>query len=116
IRYVHNRDKRNATENAAATFTKECVNFVELKEGVIQVKFGAIEDRTRILNLSPWLFDQCLFAMLPYVKDQDLDTYAFNISPFWLRIFNIPLVYMDRQVAIDVGKAIGKLLQKEQER
>ncbi|MBA0653984.1 hypothetical protein Goklo_021073, partial [Gossypium klotzschianum] len=34
-------------------FTKEDVNFVELKEGVILVKFGAIEDRTRILNLSP---------------------------------------------------------------
>ncbi|MBA0654147.1 hypothetical protein Goklo_021217, partial [Gossypium klotzschianum] len=82
-------------------FTKEDVNFVELKEGVILVKFGIKEDRTRILNLPPWLFDQCLFAMLPYVKDQDLDTYALNISPFWLRIFNIPLEYMDKQVDND---------------
>ncbi|MBA0687206.1 hypothetical protein Goari_014760 [Gossypium aridum] len=73
-------------------------------------KFGIIEDRTRILKLPPWLFDQCLFAMLPYVKDQDLDTYALNISPFWLRIFNIPLEYMDKQVAIDVGKAIGEFV------
>ncbi|MBA0770683.1 hypothetical protein Gotri_019286 [Gossypium trilobum] len=91
-------------------FTKEDVNFVELKEGVILVKFGVIEDRMRILNLPPWLFDQCLFAMLPYVKDQDLDTYALNISPFWLRIFNIPLEYMDKQVGIDVGKAIGEVV------
>ncbi|MBA0880459.1 hypothetical protein Goshw_009868 [Gossypium schwendimanii] len=91
-------------------FTKEDVNFVELKEGVILVKFGVIEDRKRILNLPPWLFDQCLFAMLPYVKDQDLDTYSLNISPFWLRIFNIPLEYMDKQVAIDVGKTIGEVV------
>ncbi|MBA0758524.1 hypothetical protein Gotri_021508 [Gossypium trilobum] len=52
----------------------ENVNFVKLKVGVILVKFGAIEDRTWILNPSLWLFDQCLFVMLPYVKDQDLDT------------------------------------------
>ncbi|MBA0640716.1 hypothetical protein Goklo_023625 [Gossypium klotzschianum] len=38
-------------------FTKENVNFVKLKVGVILVKFGAIEDRTWILNPSPWLFD-----------------------------------------------------------
>ncbi|MBA0847419.1 hypothetical protein Goshw_017685 [Gossypium schwendimanii] len=65
-------------------FTKENVNFVELKVGVILVKFGAIEDRTWILNPSPWLLDQCLFVMLPY--------------------------YMDRQVALDVGKDIGEVV------
>ncbi|MBA0872607.1 hypothetical protein Goshw_017144 [Gossypium schwendimanii] len=91
-------------------FTKENINFVELKEGMILVKFGTIEDRRRILNLSPWPFDQCLFAMLPYEKNQDLDDYRFNIVPYWLRIFNIPLEFMDRQVALDVGKAIGEVV------
>ncbi|KAG8486025.1 hypothetical protein CXB51_019383 [Gossypium anomalum] len=91
-------------------FTKEEVNFVALDEGVIFVKFGAIEDRRRILNLSPWLFDQCLFALLPFVKGQDLIKYAFNITPFWTRIYNIPFEQMDRQVAVDVGEAIGEVL------
>ncbi|KAK5812074.1 hypothetical protein PVK06_027473 [Gossypium arboreum] len=91
-------------------FTKEEVNFAALDEGVIFVKFGAIEDRRRILNLSPWLFDQCLFALLPFVKGQDLVEYAFNITPFWTRIYNIPLEQKDRQVAIDVGEAIGEVL------
>ncbi|MFQ6666601.1 hypothetical protein Gotur_032895 [Gossypium turneri] len=91
-------------------FTKEEVNFIAVKEDVILVKFGNMEDRKRILNLSPCLFDQCLFAMLPYVKDQDTDAYAFNLTPFWLRIFNIPLEYMDKQVATDVGKAIEEVV------
>ncbi|MBA0599604.1 hypothetical protein Gorai_005815 [Gossypium raimondii] len=34
-------------------FTKEEVNFVALKEGAIIVKFGCLEDKSRILNLSP---------------------------------------------------------------
>ncbi|PPR92676.1 hypothetical protein GOBAR_AA27996 [Gossypium barbadense] len=37
---------------------------------------------------------------------QELDGYDFNINPFWIRIFNIPLEQMDRQMAIEVGKAI----------
>ncbi|MFQ6658804.1 hypothetical protein Gotur_027916 [Gossypium turneri] len=61
-------------------FTKEEVNFVALKEGVILVKFGNVEDRKRILNLSPWLFD------------------------------HIPLEYMDTQVAMDVGSATGEVI------
>ncbi|MBA0573625.1 hypothetical protein Golob_000891, partial [Gossypium lobatum] len=42
-------------------YTKKEVDFVALKEGVIIVKFGCLEDRSRILNLMPWLFDRCLF-------------------------------------------------------
>ncbi|PPD74644.1 hypothetical protein GOBAR_DD28427 [Gossypium barbadense] len=63
-------------------FTKEDVNFVVLEEGAILVKFDNIEDRKR----------------------------AFNFTLFWVRIFNIPLEYMDRQVAMDVGKAIGEVV------
>nr|KJB49176.1 hypothetical protein B456_008G104900 [Gossypium raimondii] len=91
-------------------FTKEEISFVALNGGVILVKFGNIEDRTRILNLMPWLFGQCLFAMLPFIKGQEIDAYEFNITPLWIRIYNIPLEHMVRQVAIDVGKAIGEVV------
>ncbi|MBA0577680.1 hypothetical protein Golob_027832, partial [Gossypium lobatum] len=47
-------------------FTKEEVNFVALIDGIILAKFGVVYDRTRILNLAPWLFNQCLFALLPF--------------------------------------------------
>ncbi|MBA0772098.1 hypothetical protein Gotri_007534 [Gossypium trilobum] len=62
-------------------FTKEDVIFVVLKEGIILVMFGPIEDRNKILNLTPWLFDQYLFAIVPYVKE----------------------------VAIEVGRSIGEV-------
>lgn len=74
------------------------------------MKFGNIDDRTRILNLIPWLFSQCLFALLPFVKGQKIDGYVFNITPFWIRIYNIPFEKMDRRVAVDVGKAIGEVV------
>ncbi|KAA3485064.1 Zinc finger, CCHC-type [Gossypium australe] len=91
-------------------FTKEEVNFVAMKEEVIIVKFGCLEDRSRILNLIPWLFDNCLFSMVPFVKGKDIDSYDFYKSPFWIRIFNVPMELMDRQTAFDMGKDLGELV------
>ncbi|KAG8499308.1 hypothetical protein CXB51_005818 [Gossypium anomalum] len=74
-------------------FTKEELNFVALKDEAIIIKFGCLEDKSRILNLMPWLFENYLFSMMPF-----------------LRIYNISLEYMDRQIALDVGKSIGELV------
>ncbi|KAB1998687.1 hypothetical protein ES319_D12G107100v1 [Gossypium barbadense] len=71
-------------------FTKDEVSFVALNEDVILEKIENVEVRSRILNLMPWFFNQCLFSMLPFIKGQELDGYDFNITPFWIRIFNIP--------------------------
>ncbi|PPR91253.1 hypothetical protein GOBAR_AA29434 [Gossypium barbadense] len=91
-------------------YTKEEVDFVALKEGAVIVKFGCLEDRCRILNLMPWLFDKCLFSMVPFVKGKNIASYEFGLSPFWLRVYNIPIELMDRQLAVEVGNAIGELV------
>ncbi|KAA3460548.1 Zinc finger, CCHC-type [Gossypium australe] len=91
-------------------YTKEEVNFVAIEEGGILVKFSNEEDRKRILNLAPWLYDQCLFNMVPFNKNKALDEYDFSHSPFWVRISNIPLEYMDRDMAMEIGNAIGEVL------
>ncbi|PPS09761.1 hypothetical protein GOBAR_AA10888 [Gossypium barbadense] len=91
-------------------YTKEEVDFVALKEGAIIVKFRCLEDRSRILNLMPWLFDKCLFSMVPFVKGKNIASYEFGLSPFWLRVYNIPIELMDRQLAVEVGNTIGELV------
>nr|KJB76094.1 hypothetical protein B456_012G071100 [Gossypium raimondii] len=78
--------------------------------GLFLVKFGSRDDWDRILNLACWSFDQSLFSMIPFVNGQGTSCYNFIYVPFWVRIFNIPLKKMDRQVAFDVGKAIGEVL------
>ncbi|PPD78724.1 hypothetical protein GOBAR_DD24347 [Gossypium barbadense] len=112
-------DKIMATEASNETmyrvfkslwYTKEEVDFVALKEGVVIDKFEYQEDYNRILNLTPWLFDRCLFSMLPFEEGKDIDSYQFWWLPFWLRIYNIPLELMDRQTALDVGDALGELV------
>ncbi|MBA0568696.1 hypothetical protein Golob_006169 [Gossypium lobatum] len=84
--------------------------FVALKEGVMIVKFGCLEDQSRILNLTPWLFNICLFLMLSFEKGKGIKSYEFWLSPFWLRVYNFPIELMACQTAIDVGNALGELI------
>lgn len=63
-------------------FTKEMVSFVELDGGAFLVKFGRLEDRERIMNLASWLFDQCLFSMVSFEKDKEIEAYEFKLVPF----------------------------------
>ncbi|KAK5771601.1 hypothetical protein PVK06_047826 [Gossypium arboreum] len=64
----------------------------------------------KILNLSHWMFDQYLFVMLPFVKYKEIESYAFNLSPFLVRIFNIPFECLDRSVAMEVGNAMREVI------
>ncbi|MBA0671651.1 hypothetical protein Goklo_007500 [Gossypium klotzschianum] len=48
--------------------------------------------------------------MLTFKKGKEIDSYEFWMSPFWLRVYNIPIELMDRQMALDIGNAIGKLV------
>ncbi|KAK5843213.1 hypothetical protein PVK06_005662 [Gossypium arboreum] len=62
------------------------------------------EEATRVMST------KCLFNMVPYIKDQEIKAYAFNHSPFWVRISNIPMEYMDRLIALEMGNAIGEVI------
>ncbi|MBA0677990.1 hypothetical protein Goari_019359 [Gossypium aridum] len=60
------------------------------------------------------IFDTNIIALIDLGSTRsygkEIDTYEFNFTPFWLRIYNIPLEHMDRKTAIDVGKAIEEVV------
>ncbi|MBA0767006.1 hypothetical protein Gotri_015987, partial [Gossypium trilobum] len=43
-------------------------------------------------------------------KDQEIEKYTLNLSPFWVRIYNIPFDQMDRQTVLELGKVIGEVM------
>ncbi|KAG8478646.1 hypothetical protein CXB51_028454 [Gossypium anomalum] len=96
-------------------FTKELAYFLAMTEGIYVVKFGNFEDRTRMLNLAPWLFDNCLFTMLPYgvmgevvgIDWRDRDGYWIG----YLRVkFNIDISNPLRRVVHWVGNEGTEIL------
>lgn len=83
---------------------------MEVKASCFIIKFGTKEDRDRILSMAPWLFDQHILSMLPYIKYQEWATYDFKMVSFWVRVFNIPMELMGCKVAMEIRGAIGKVL------
>lgn len=69
---------------------------MEVEEVTFLVKFGSPEDKDRILSLAPWSFDQHILSRLLYVMDQELKNYKFEMVPFWIRAYNIPMSCMGR--------------------
>lgn len=63
---------------------------------IFLVKFGLVKDREMIFNVSPWLFDQCLFVMVPFIKGPDASSYIFHLVPFWILIYNVSFEWMGR--------------------
>lgn len=90
-------------------YTKEWVNFMEVGSGCFLIKFGSVEDRYQIFSMAPWLFDQHILSMVPYVKDKAWSKYNFQMVPLWVSVLNIPIKLMDRRVAMEVGGAIGRV-------
>lgn len=80
-------------------YTNDWVNFVEVGSGCFLIMFGFVEDRDRIFNMAPLLFDQHILSMVPYVIDKWWEEYEFSLVSFWVIIFNIP---MERKVAMEV--------------
>lgn len=69
-----------------------------------------MEDRERILNLAPWLFNQHILLMVPYEREKEWDLYDISLVPFWIRIFDVPIDPMDKQLALEVGGEMGKVM------
>ena len=48
--------------------------------------------------------------MKRFHADSSLDNITFRHSPFWIRIFNIPIKSMNKVVGTQIGNEMGELL------
>lgn len=91
-------------------YTKDWVKFVEVDVGTFLIKFGTVEDRERIMNLTRWMFDQHILSLVQYEKGKEVSSYNFQMVPFWIIDSNIPIEMMDGNLALKVGTAMGRML------
>ena len=60
-----------------------------------------------ILDRSPWSFDKRLVLSKRLEGDLSLGNVKFQQSPFWIRVFNIPIKSMNTMVGNHIAKEIG---------
>ena len=73
--------------------------------------FSRRDDMERIFVRSPWTFDKMLILIVRFEGDLQPTGVRFSHAAFWIRVFNLPIKSMIREVGEDIGQEIGRLLE-----
>ena len=65
----------------------------------------------RVIVQSPWTFDKKLIQMIWFEADMQPRAIKFIYSAFWIRIYNLPILSMVKEVGEDIGNNIGRLVE-----
>ncbi|XP_044338554.1 ribosome-binding protein 1 [Triticum aestivum] len=67
--------------------------------------------RRKAVENGPWTFGKELLVMEEFDTAKTIDDYKFDKVPIWIRIFNVPLGLMCKELAEDMGENIGDLIE-----
>ena len=65
----------------------------------------------RIFVQSLWTFDKKLLQIVRFEGDLQPAAVKFTHLAFWIRVFNLPVKSMIREVGEDIGRGIGRLVE-----
>ncbi|XP_059429203.1 uncharacterized protein LOC132163020 [Corylus avellana] len=83
--------------------------FKVLGENLFLLKFEKNEDKKRVLEGRPWIFEGTLFS----VEDFDGNTHPtdmdFSWAAFWVRMYKLPLACMGKEMGQRLGASVGEV-------
>uniref|UniRef100_A0A2N9I6M1 CCHC-type domain-containing protein n=1 Tax=Fagus sylvatica TaxID=28930 RepID=A0A2N9I6M1_FAGSY len=83
----------------------------DIEDNLFMAIFNRGDDMERIIIQSPWTFDKKLIQITRFESDMQPTAVKFTHSLFWIRIHNLPILSMVREVGEDVGNHIGRLVE-----
>ena len=87
------------------------VTIRDIEDNLFMAIFNRGDDMERIVIQSPWTFDKKLIQITRFESDMQPTVVKFTHSLFWIRIHNLPILSMVREVGEDVGNHIGRLVE-----
>ena len=76
------------------------ITIKEVRNNLFLAIFEMKEHMNDILDKSPWSFDKRLVLLKCFTSDVSSENVTFQQSPFWIRVFNIPIKSMNSTVGI----------------
>jgi hypothetical protein len=81
--------------------------FKVLGENLFILKFENEWDKIRVLEGKPWIFEGTLFSVEDFNGLFSPFEIAFNQAVFWVRMQNLPLACMGKEVGLQIGAMLG---------
>jgi hypothetical protein len=87
------------------------VIFKVLDDNIWLFEFEDIDDMRRVLDGRPWLFDGQMLVLNEFDGITPSSQIAFNRSPLWVQIQDMPLLCMTKGIGMKIGESMGHLLE-----
>ena len=91
--------------------TNKWVNVFELEADLFLVEFGDVKDKKKVLDMSPWSFEKQLVIIQEFEGEQTPKEMEVKWSPFWIQIFNLPLMSRTKETGWVIGSSLGNVME-----
>ncbi|XP_050229180.1 uncharacterized protein LOC126678321 [Mercurialis annua] len=83
----------------------------EIGDNLFVCEFKSKNDRARILKDGPWHFDKQLIIFEPLCGNLQLGDVGLELSPCWMRIYNLPLNCRGKAAVMKIGGKVGRIVE-----
>ena len=83
----------------------------DIEDNLFMAVFTRREDLDWVFVQSPWTFDKKLIQIVRFKGDLQPVEVSIKFAAFWIRVFNLPIKSMVKDVGEDIGNAIGPSLE-----
>ncbi|KAF3950817.1 hypothetical protein CMV_023477 [Castanea mollissima] len=90
--------------------TSRGVQIVDLKENVFLFKFACEGDKRRIVELGPWNIEGFPLILKQWNQNMVVEDLDFSSLPIWIQVHNLPIEYMSKENAVEIGALVGEVL------
>ena len=91
--------------------TNKWVNISELEAELFLVEFGDWKDKKKVLDMSPWSFEKQLVIIQEFEGELTPKKMGLKWSPFWIQIFNLPLMSRTKETGWAIGSSLGDVME-----
>jgi hypothetical protein len=87
----------------------EQVAFKVLGDNLFLLEFEKEEDKIRVFKGRPWFFEESIFAIEDFDGLSSPAEVVFEKVAFWVRMLNLPLACMGKEVGLQIGATMGEV-------
>ena len=84
-----------------------------LGDNIFVFKFPYETEKKRVSYGGPWYFDKALMVLTEPSGVGDIKHQSFQYTSFWVQLYNVPLMCMEKDTVQEMGKKIGKVEEVE---